>query len=105
MGFAEAYGVRHQGYYHLAVATMTIVLFGGMCRYDNAFDLLWRNVRFEADGSGYELSFDTRKNAQYRQGYMVLVANSLLSAVYPIRLLRKLQIYTGESEDMHITFR
>jgi hypothetical protein len=48
------------------VATMAIVMFGGMCQYDDASGLLWRNVRFEADGSGYELSFDKHKNAQYR---------------------------------------
>jgi hypothetical protein len=33
--FAEAYGVRHQGYCHLVVATMAIIMFGGMCRYDD----------------------------------------------------------------------
>ncbi len=67
VSFAEAYGVRHQGYCHLVVATMAVVMFGGMCRYDDASGLLWRNVRFEADGSGYELSFEKRKNAQYKK--------------------------------------
>ncbi len=68
MGFAEAYGVRHQGYCHLVVATMAVVMFGGMCRYDDDSGLLWLNVRFEVDGSGYEISFDERNNAQQRQG-------------------------------------
>jgi integrase len=102
VSFVEAYGVRHQGYCHLVVATMAIVMFGGMCRYDDASGLLWRNVRFEEDGSAFEITFDKRKNAQYRQGNKVLVASSPLSAVCPVRLLRELQIYTGGSEDLHI---
>ena len=76
VSFVEAYyGVRHEGYCHLVVATMAIVMFGGMCRYDDASGLLWRNVRSEEDGSGYDLFFDKHKNAQYRQGNMVLVAS------------------------------
>jgi hypothetical protein len=102
VSFVEAYGVRHQGYCHLVVATMEIVMFCGICRYEDASGLLWRNARFEEDGSGYELSFDRRKNAQYRQGNKVLVASSPLSAVCPVRLLRELQIYTGGFEDLHI---
>ena len=95
VSFAEAYGVRHQGYCHLVVATMAVVMFGGMCRYDDASGLLWKNVRFEADGSGYELSFEKRKNAQYRQGNKVLVASSPLTSVCLVRLLRELENYTG----------
>ncbi len=64
VGFVEAYVVRHQGYCHLVVATMVVVMFGGMCRYDDAPRLLWRNVRFEADGSGFEFAFDKLKNSQ-----------------------------------------
>ena len=55
-----------------------------------------------ADGSGYEISFDKRKNDQYRQGSKVLVASSPLSTVFPVRLLRELEIYTGGSEDLFI---
>jgi hypothetical protein len=81
VNFVEAYGVRHQGYCHLVVATMAIVMFDGMCRrYDDASGQLWRNVRFEEDGSGFEISFDKRKNAQYQQINKVLVASSPLSA-------------------------
>jgi hypothetical protein len=42
---------------------MAIVMFGGMCRYDDAPGLLWRNVSFEEDGSAFEITFDKRKNA------------------------------------------
>ena len=38
--FAVAYGVRHQGYYQLVVATIIVVMFGGMCRYDEATGIL-----------------------------------------------------------------
>jgi hypothetical protein len=100
--FVEAYGVRHQDYCHLVIATMAIVMFGGICRCDDTSGLLWRNVRFEEDKSAFEITFDKRKNAQYRQGNKVLVASSPLSAVCPVRLLRELQIYTGGSEDLYI---
>ena len=70
--FAEAYGFMHQGYCHLVVATIAVVMFGGMCRYDDASGLMWRNIRFEADGSAFEITFDKRKNSQYREGNKVL---------------------------------
>ena len=65
-GFAKVYGVRHQGYCHLVLATMTVVMFGGVCRYDDASRLAWQNVRFEKDESGFGLNFDKLKNAQHR---------------------------------------
>jgi hypothetical protein len=34
--FAEAYGSRQQGYCHLVVGTMVVVMFGRMCIYDDA---------------------------------------------------------------------
>ena len=102
VSFAEAYGVRHQGYCHLVIATMAVVMFGGMCRYDDASGLRWRNVRFVADGSGFELTFDKRKNAQFRQGNKVLVASSPTEAVCPVRMLRELEIHTGGSEELYV---
>jgi len=45
VAFAEAYGARHQGYCHLVVATMAVLMFSGMCRYDDASGLLWSNIR------------------------------------------------------------
>ena len=45
------------------VATITIVVFGRMCRYDDESGMLWLNVRFEEDGSGYKRSFVNCKNA------------------------------------------
>ena len=61
--FAAAYGVRQQDYCHLVVATMTVLMFSGMCRYDDVSGLQWRNVRLLEDMSAYELTFDKRNNA------------------------------------------
>ncbi len=83
--FAEAYGVRQQGYCHLVVATMAVIMFGGMCRYDGAYGLMWRNIRFEADGSAFKITFDERKNSQFRQGNKVLISAFPLVVVCPIR--------------------
>ncbi len=86
--FAEACGVRHQRYCHMVVATMSVVMFGGMCRYDDASGLLWKNVRFVEDGGGFEITFDKCKNAQCRQRNKVLVASNPSTTVCPVRLLR-----------------
>ncbi len=83
---------------------MAVVMFGGMCRYDDASDLLLSSILFEAEGSAFEITFDKRKNAQFRQGNKVLVASSPLSTVCPLRLLRELESYTGGSEGL-LVFR
>ncbi len=54
---------------------MSVIMFGAMCRYDDASGLRWRNIRFVEDGSGFEITFEKRKNAQYHQGSKVLVAS------------------------------
>jgi hypothetical protein len=81
---------------------MAGIMFGGMCRYDDAPGLLWSNIRFDADGSVFEITFDKRKNAQFRQGNNVVVASSLLSAACYVRLLRELKTYTGGSEGLPV---
>ncbi len=75
MGVTEAYGVRHQGYYHPVVATIAVVMFGGIFRYDDASRLLWANIHFEADGSAFEITLDKHKDAQFRQGNKVLATS------------------------------
>ena len=82
----------------MVVATMAVIMFGGMCRYDDASGMIWSNVRFEADGSAFEITFDKRKNAQFRQGNKVSVASSPLSPVCHVRLLRDLKTYTGPKD-------
>jgi hypothetical protein len=64
--FAEAYGVRQQGYCHLVVATMAVNMFRAMCRYDHASGLKGSNIHFVENGSGFEITFEKRNNAQYR---------------------------------------
>jgi hypothetical protein len=58
-----------------------------MCRYDDASGLKWRNIRFVENGSGFEITFEKRKSAQYRQGNKVLVASCHDAVVCPLRLL------------------
>ena len=69
------------------VATIDVVMFGGMCRYDDASGLMWRNIHFEADGSAFEITFDKRKNSQHRQGNKVLVTAIPNDALCPVRML------------------
>ena len=102
VSFTVAYNDRYQGYCHPVVATMAVVMFGGMCQYDDASGLLWRNVRFDEDGRGFEIFFDKRKHAQYRQGNIVLVASSPLLVICPMRLLRVLKTFTDGLEDQHV---
>ena len=100
--FAEAYGSLQHGYCHLVVATISVVMFGAMCRYDDASGLMWRNIRFEADGSAFEITFDKRKNCQYRQGNKVLVTALPNVAVCPVRMLQRLRLYTGGAEELQV---
>ncbi len=100
--FAEAYGVRHQGYCHLVVVTMLMVMFGGMCRCDDASRRLWWKVRFLENGSGFKITFEKRKNAQFRQGNKVMVASSPLAVVCPLQLLMGSRRFTSGSEDLCI---
>jgi hypothetical protein len=102
VGFAVAYGLRQLGYCHLVVAAMSVLMFGAMCRYDDASGLQWRNVRFLADRSAYELSFDKRKNAQFRQGNKVMVASAPLATICPVRMMLALKEHTGGSEDSFV---
>jgi hypothetical protein len=103
--FATAYGVIHQGYCHLMVSSMTILMFGGMCRYSDASRLRWCNLRLDEDGS-LDVIFDhgCRKNSQFRQGATVTVSAIPQGEVCPVCLLRELQKLV-ESEPESFVFR
>jgi hypothetical protein len=64
--------------------------------------VLFRSIRFVEDGSGLEITFEQRKNAQYRQGNNLLVASCLGAVVCPMRLLLQLRAYTGGAKDLHV---
>ena len=102
VAFALEFGVRNRGYCHLVVASMAVVMFGGMCRYDDASHLRWRNVKFDSDGSCFHLSFEKRKNAQFRQGNRVTVAAATSGPVCPFKLLEMLYVHTGREEDAFV---
>ena len=45
---------------------MAVVMFGGMCKYDDANRFRWRNLQLEPVGNNFHLYFEKRKNAQLR---------------------------------------
>ena len=72
-----------------------------MCRYDDASGLMWRNIRFEANGNAFEIAFDKRKNYQYRQGNKVLVTALPNASVCLVRMLHRLRVYNGGAEGLY----
>ena len=93
VAFVHAYGVQHQGYCHLVVASMAVVMLGAMCHYNDVNRPRWRNVKFEQDNSCFHLTFEKRMSAQLRQGNMVTVAAAPQGQVCPLKLLRMMQLY------------
>ncbi len=48
---------------------------------------VWRSVRFLEDRSAYELTFDKRKDAQFREGNKVMVVSAPLAVICLVRLM------------------
>ena len=89
-------------YCHLAVAVMSVIMFVAMCRYDYASGLMWWNIRFEVDGSAFEITFDKHENSQFRQGNKVLVVAFPSASIYPVRFLQWLRIYIVGAERFYV---
>ncbi len=89
--FALLYGINSQGYCHLVVATMSILSFGAMCRYGDVSQLKWGNIKLEAYLSSFKITFEIRKNSQFRQGNKVLVTTTK-DDICPLKLFLKLKI-------------
>ena len=66
--------------------------------------LNWSNIRFESDSSSFEITFEMRKNAEFRQGSKVHVATTK-AEVCPLKLLRLLQSRCVDSIEDHFIFR
>jgi len=77
---------------------MAVIMFGAICRYNDVSRLRWRNPKFEQNGICFHLNFEKRKNARFRQGNRVTVAAAPQGQVYPLNLLRIMQLYTGGEE-------
>ncbi len=88
--FALLYGINSQGYCHLVVATMAILSFGAMCRYNDVSRLKWGNIKFESNLSSFEITFENRKNSQFHQGNRILVA-ATKDDIFSLKLLLKLK--------------
>ena len=85
------HGIHNQGYCHLVVATMAILYFGAMCRYSDVISQLkWENIHLESDLSSFTITFEGRKNSQFRQGNKVTVAAANY-IICPLKLLLKLK--------------
>ncbi len=100
--FALAYGMHHQGYCHLVVASMAVVMFRKLCKYNYASRMRWRNVKFEPDGNNFHPSFERRKNAQFRQGNRVTVEAATHGPICPLKLLHMMMLHTGGLEDAYV---
>ena len=70
--------------------------------YDDASRIRSRNGQFEPDDSSFHLSFEKRKNAQFRQENRVNVVAATSGTVCPLKLLEMLRMHTGESEDAFV---
>ena len=92
--FATAYGIQPQGYCHSVVTTMCVIKFGAMCRFSDVSRLFWRNVRFVDDMRSFTLTFERRKNAQFRQGNKVTVSAASHGQVCPVQMLLGLRRLT-----------
>ena len=96
------YGVCNLGYCHLVVASMAAVMFGGMCMYDDANRLRWRNVQFESDDNTFRLSFEKMKNAQFMQGNHGTVATATSGPMFRLKLLEIMRMHTRENDDAFV---
>jgi len=66
VAFAQAYASQHQGYCHLEVASMAVIMFVATCRYTDVSRLRWRYAKLEHAGNCFHLTFEKRKNLQFR---------------------------------------
>ncbi len=74
---------------------MVVVMFGDICRYDDTSRLRWHNVEFEPNRSSFHLSFEKRKNDQFRKRNRVTVVPSTIGPVFPLKLLEMMRLHTG----------
>jgi hypothetical protein len=102
VSFARTFGLNSRGYCHLVVASMAVLMYGAMCRYNDVSRLWWRDLRWDVDGSCIHITFSRRKNCQYRQGNVVSVAAAPQGPVCPLNLLRKMMGVTNNGENAFV---
>jgi hypothetical protein len=69
---------------------MAILSFGAMCRYSDVSRLKWENIKFDSDLNSFKITFELRKNSQFRQGNKVMVA-ATKDNICPLKILIKLK--------------
>lgn len=73
---------------HVMLATYMMVAFAGFLRYNDITQILVKDVKF--CDTHAELFLSQRKNDQYRQGNVVLIAKGAVTACCPVALLQRL---------------
>ncbi len=68
---------------------MDVLSLGAMCRYSDVSRLNWGNVEFAPDLRFLVITFEIRKNSQFRQGNKVTVV-ATNDIIYHLQLLLKL---------------
>ncbi len=73
----------------LIVATMAILSFSDMCRYNMLVDLSERIFNFKSNSSSFEITFEITKKARFRRGnnVIVLATNYVVCPLKPLRAL------------------
>ena len=90
--FSTAYVVLHQGYCHLVLSSMAVLMFGGRWWDSDVSRLRWRNLRFDDDGNlDVNFAHGCRKNSQFRQRTSVTVSANPQGEACPVFLLRELE--------------
>jgi integrase len=77
---------------------MAIRSFGAMCRYSDISRLKWKNIKFESDSNFFEITFEIRKNAQFRQGNKLIVSatNDVVCLLHVLRALQSVSNSEGD---------
>jgi len=60
--------------------------------------LKWKNIKFESDSNFFEITFEIRKNAQFRQGNKLIVSatNDVVCLLHVLRALQSVSNSEGD---------
>ena len=59
-------------------------------------------MQLEPDGNSFHLSFEKRKNAQFKQGNRAAAVAATSGPMCPLKLLEMMRMHTGKSEDAYV---
>ena len=67
-----------------------------MCRYIDVSRIKWKNIKFESDSSSFEITFEIRKNVQFRQRNKGIVSATINKEICTLKLSRALQNFSNQ---------